>query len=160
MTNINDILNDPNKMFVDVYLDEFEKGSPEYELLTIFAYGVWKDYLNFEKDCPESLKLDASGAAARKLRKLTLLTLFAENKNLRFADALEQLSLDSIVEMEEMVIDLLAEKLVDVKIDERTSTIYCSRVSSRCVKKEDVSKVLESIKSFRAKISKALEEVI
>lgn len=160
MTNLNDILNDPNEMFVDIHLSKFEEGSPEHKLLTIFSYGVWKDYLAFEKECPENLKLDINGQAVRKLRKLTLLTLFAENKNLGFDYALEQLSMDSIVEMEGLVIDLLSEDLVDVKIDEKSSTIYCTRVSSRCVKKEDVPKVLDSIKAFREKISKALEEVV
>ncbi|KAH0797655.1 COP9 signalosome complex subunit 7a [Histomonas meleagridis] len=146
-------------MFLDVYLKDFNEGSPEYKLLSIFSYGTWSDYLSFESSCPKELKLEPNSEAARKLKKLTLLSLGAKESCIQFAKIKKELSIDNVADLESLVIDLMASNYIDAKIDEQTSCIICDRAVSRCVKndEESIKRIIQEIKNFRDKISNALK---
>jgi hypothetical protein len=154
------ILNDPAILFVDTYLPKFQSGSPEYKLLTVFAYGTWADYRDLEKSLPSALKLDPSGAAALKLKKLTLLTIFARQQNsFKFDTLLSEVGLSNSVDLESLVIDLLSADFLDAKIDEQEQSIIVSRSASRCVRNEkaEISAIAEKIGGIRARIRDALQ---
>ncbi|KAH0789367.1 hypothetical protein GPJ56_006701 [Histomonas meleagridis] len=158
MSNIKDILNNPNEMFLDVYLNDFEEGSNEHKLISLFAYGSWNDYLSIEKSLPEQLRLYPNSEAAKKLKKLTLLSLFAKGSKISFGKIKEELKIDNIIDIESLVIDLMASNLIDAKIDEQTNCVICDRAVSRCIKndEESIKTILNEIKSFRGKIASAL----
>ena len=159
MCNIKKILNDPNEMFLDIYLKDFKEGSDEYKLLSIFSYGTWNDYLSFESSSPKELHLEPSSEATKKLKKLTLLSLFAKESLISFPKIKEELGIDNIVELESLVIDLMASNYIDAKIDEQTNCIICDRAVSRCVKNDEnsIKEILKEIRNFRGKIATALK---
>lgn len=159
--SLSTILNDPAIMFVDTYLSQFPNDSNENKLLTIFAYGSWKDYLAIESKLPANLKLSPTGNAAKKLRKLTLLSLFADKNQVSYKEMMKELAIENFVDVESLVIDLIATELLEAKIDEQKQIVTCNRAAARCVKneKESITKVINQIGGIRSKISMALKEI-
>ncbi|OHS94325.1 hypothetical protein TRFO_11180 [Tritrichomonas foetus] len=157
--DIQAILNDRNIVFVDTYLEQFPKDSNEYKLLHVFSYGTWNDYLALEKSLPANLKIDVKSEAANKLKKLTLLTLFANQKKISFSTLLTELSIDNPDDLEDLVVDLLGMELIEAKIDESTKTIICTRACARCVPndKEAIDNIIKKISGIRGRISEALK---
>lgn len=158
--NLLAILNDRNDFFVDKHLDKFPKDSNEYKLLHIFAYGNWNDYLQLSKSLPPSLVFDPHSEAAKKLKMLTLLTLFGEERKCSYSTLYKALSIDNQVELEELVFDLLGLELIEAKIDEVTSTVICTRACARCVPNDEASikEVINKIQGIRERIAQALNE--
>lgn len=153
------ILNDPAILFVDTYFDQFEEGSVEAELLALFAYQNWEDYQARAPSLPVEYQFDSSSQAIKKIKKLTLLSILATEQTVDFATLMEKLSLDNYVDLESLVIDLMASEVIDARIDEQTQTIVCTRCSARCVHpdKESIMKRVEQIRKIRANIENALE---
>lgn len=158
--NLLAILNDRNDFFVDKHLDKFPKDSNEYKLLHIFAYGNWSDYLELSKSLPPSLVFDPHSEAAKKLKMLTLLTLFGKERKCSYSTLYKALSIDNQVELEELVFDLLGLELIEAKIDEVTSTVICTRACARCVPNDEASikEVIDRIQGIRGRIAQALNE--
>lgn len=154
------ILNDRNDFFVDKHFEKFKKDSDEYKLLHIFAYGKWNDYLQLSKSLKPSLVLDAHSEAAKKLKMLTLLTLFATDRKITYSTLFKELSIDNQVELEELIFDLLGLELIEAKIDEVTSTVICSRACARCVPNEEaaIKDVINKLQGIRGRISQALND--
>ena len=153
------ILNDRNAIFLDSHLSQFAENTKEFDLLNIFCYGTWKDYLQIESTLPSELKFSAQSEAAKKLKKLTLLTIFADHRKVQYKMLLDELKIDNNVELEELIIDLLGMELLEAKIDEATNTVVCTRASARCVKNnpEDIDRVIQKIKALRERINNALK---
>jgi hypothetical protein len=154
------ILDNPTLLFIDVHLPSFTPGSPEHDLLALFAYGTWSDYIKLEPSLPPALKLDPSGNAAKKLKKLTLLTIFSNPRNVFSFDALlTDLQLDNFVDLETLIIDLLGLDHLQAKIDEQSKTVIVTRVASRCVKNEfpSIMAVVGKIRGIRGGIKRALD---
>ena len=154
------ILNDRNDFFVDKHLSKFKKDSNQYKLLHIFAYGNWNDYLQISNSLPPSLVLDPHSEAAKKLKMLTLLTLFGKERKCSYSSLFKALSIDNQVELEDLVVDLLGLELIEAKIDEVTSTVICTRACARCVPEEekDIRAVIDKIQAIRNRIAQALKE--
>ena len=86
-----------------------------------------------------------------------MLSLFAKESQISFEKIKNELSVDNIVELESLVIDLMASNYIDTKIDEQTSCIICDRAVSRCVKDDEksIKAIICKIKNFRGKILNA-----
>lgn len=153
------VLNDPSILFVDVYFDYFAEGSMERELLSIFAYGTWADYVKIAESLPPELQLDPASNAIKKIKRLTLLSIFATEQIASFDVLMKELSLDNFVDLESLVIDLIASDALDGKIDQQTRTVVCTRCAARCVKndKDSIMERVAQIKKIRANIGNALE---
>jgi hypothetical protein len=154
------ILDDPSLLFVDVHLPSFNPGSPEHKLLTLFAYGTWADYLKLEPSLPPALKLDPSGNAAKKLKKLTLLTIFSDSQSIfSFDSLLNALQLDNFVDLETLIIELLGLDCLQAKIDEQAKAVIVIRVASRCITNDapSIMAVVDKIRGIRGGIKRALD---
>jgi hypothetical protein len=159
MAKLSAILDNPALLFVDTFLPSFPAGSQEHALLSVFAYGTWADYRRLEKSLPANLRLDPGGPAAAKLKKLTLLTIFASAQTeFKFEALLSELTLSSAVDLESLVIDLLSAELLDAKIDEQQGSIFVARATARCVRndKKDVLAIVDKIRGIRQRIGDAL----
>ena len=158
MTDVKTILEDPAVLFVDTYLDKFKPDSPEGKLLSVFAYGTWKDYKDLEGSLPQNLKLQPDSNSYKKIKKLTLLSIFAKHQVTKFQFLKREIAIDSDLELESLVIDLIANDFLDAKIDERTKTVVCARCAARCVKNEKsaIMAQVEQIRTIRKNIASAL----
>lgn len=158
MTDIATILDDPSILFVDSYLDKFAPGSPEHKLLTVFAYGTWEDYRKIENTLPENLKLQPNSNAFNKLKKLTLISAFSEMAVVSYDTLMKAIETTNFVDLESLVIDLIANDFLDAKIDEQNKRVVCTRCSARCVENtpEAVLAQVQNIQKIRANIASAL----
>jgi COP9 signalosome complex subunit 7 len=146
-------------MFLDVFLPEFDPESPEHKLLSIFSYGTWTDYMSVRDELPPELRLDPFGRAAKKLKKLTLLSIFSERSRCEYDFLLEALHLDNHMDMESLVIDLMTAELFDGKLDEQRKVVMCKRCSPRCVEnnRDSIMKYVANIQLIRDRIQTALD---
>ena len=158
MSDLMAILNDPSLLFVDTFLPEFSADSTEFKLLSIFAYGTWQDYKNAEPSLPPELKLDPQGQAVKKLKKLTLLSIFAQVQVAEFDKLMKQVSIENYDDLESLVIDLMANDYLDAKIDEQRKSVICTRCSARCVRndKNAIMERVAQIRKIRKNIANAL----
>jgi hypothetical protein len=154
------ILDNPLTLFVDVHLSSFTPGTPEHKLLSVFAYGNWSDYVKLAPSLPAELRLDPAGNAVKKLKKLTLLSIFSTAENVfPFSRLEKELQIDNHVDLEKLIIDLLGLDYLEAKINEQEKTVVVTRAAARCVKNEaaDILAVVGKIKDIREGIKRALD---
>lgn len=75
-----------------------------WDLLNIFAYGTFKDYVNEKvtKNLPE-----LSATQAKKLKYLTIVTLSEKDKCIPYKVLQEELSIEDIRELEDLIIEAI-----------------------------------------------------
>ena len=90
------------------------QGAKYLRLLTIFAFGVYDDYLSAQE---ELLPLDE--AATKKLRLLTLASMASKEKLIAYADLQKSLHIDSVRELEDLIIEGASQNVVQGKLDQK-----------------------------------------
>jgi hypothetical protein len=152
------ILSDPAILFVDLYLSKYPADSPEAKLLSVFAYGSWKDYAALKSSLPSGLQLDPNGPAAKKLKKLTIISILSANPVYKFEDFRHELDLANTVDLESLIIDLMASESIVAKIDEQSNCVKCERSVARCVRNDPtaIQEVIKGIQKVRGNINAAI----
>lgn len=153
------ILNDKSIWFTDEYIPNYPDGSIEKQLLEIFAYGVWNDYSSIKSTLPEELQFANTSNAARKLKALTIMTMFEDRTSIQFDELLNTLGIDNTVDLENIIIDLMGARLLIGKIDERNKLVTCERLGSRCVKNttESLDAIIKEINDFRQNVDNVIK---
>lgn len=151
--DLQQVLNDEETIFFDVFLPKYGKDSNEYKLLDVLSYGSWKDYKALEASLPDSLKLKPN--AQRKLKALTLLSHFQDNSIAKFSTLKELIDEKSDDELENIVLYMQNMHLIRVQIKQIESEIECLRCCSRCIHNtpQDIDKVIANIQQFKQKVS-------
>ena len=75
-------------------------GKAYHDLLTMFAYGTYEEYLSAQADLPaltESMR--------KKLRLLTIATIATKEKTIKYDHMQRVLGIDSIRELEDLIIE-------------------------------------------------------
>lgn len=103
-----------------------------YQLLTIFAYGTYSDYLELAQSgaVPE-----LSNDQVQKLRQLTLLSLARQNKSLPYHTLHTSLGISSasIRELEDLIIETIYAGLISGKLNELQARFEVHHVQGRDV---------------------------
>lgn len=154
------LLNDPTDMFLDKYLDQFPDGTPEKQLLTIFCYGQYEDYVKLEESLPNELKLAPDSMAIKKLRELTILSQVKNVQQISYEILYKATGLNDLASLESIIIELMANDLIIGKIDEEKNSFLIERVESRCIRNspEDLEVIIQQISGFRNRINAAIQE--
>ncbi|KAK0384182.1 hypothetical protein NLU13_8270 [Sarocladium strictum] len=97
--------------------------SPHHTLLQIFSYGTYATYCS----TPELPELNS--AQTLKLRQLSLLTLARQRRNLSYAKLREELGLESVRELEEVVIAAVYAGLLSATLDPARQAVQVSSVA-------------------------------
>jgi len=82
-------------------------------MLEIFAYGTWRD----AQDC--KLWSIIGDEAKKKLQRLTIVQLACQQKQLHYSTIMETLGMDSVRELEDLIIDCIEYRLVRGKLDQK-----------------------------------------
>ena len=148
------IINNKSIWFMDKYLGKFNEGSPERNLLEIFAYGTWEDYLKIKDSLPDSLKLQNNSVGERKLKELSILTIMQNEVSYSIDKLMTMLHIDNFMEAEMMLIDLFGSDLIVGKINENDHTLTCERAASRCIPNnpESIQAIIDDLNAFRQRI--------
>ncbi len=89
-------------------------------LLEVFAYGTYGEYLQRRESDPTSLP-ELTPQMAKKLRLLTLASLAASSsRRLGYARLQSELGVDTVRELEDLVVEAANADVVRGKLDQRT----------------------------------------
>ena len=151
------LLNNHGIMFYDTYIEQYPEGSYEREILRIFSYLNWSDYLGYEEKVPEEFQLKNNPKAAKKLKKLTLMTVFQQGGTKSF-DELSKIIDEESSQLQNIICEAISEGLIFGKIDELRKEVKCSRAASRCIMNtpESIQAITDGINKFIERIDNAI----
>ncbi|BGP02218.1 PCI domain-containing protein [Rhodotorula toruloides] len=95
-----------------------EKHAGQYRLLELFAFGTWGEYLAAKDSYPT---LTAEQEA--KLKHLSVLSLATQNKVIPYSTLLSTLSLSSVPELEDLLIELFYANVLTGRLDQKGSRL-------------------------------------
>lgn len=105
-----------------------------YQLLTLFAYGTFSDYIANAANLPE-----LSAAQKNKLRYLSIVTLADKLKCIPYPVLLQELEMKNLRELEDLVIEAIYADVVHGKLDQRNQTLEVDRSIGRDIRSQDLS---------------------
>ena len=112
------------------YLFQDPQGAKYLRLLTIFAFGVYDDYLSAREELPP---LDEG--ATKKLRLLTLASMASKEKLIAYADLQRSLHIDSVRELEDLIIEGASQNVVQGKLDQKNRRFEVEYAMARDIQK-------------------------
>ncbi|POY72316.1 hypothetical protein BMF94_4618 [Rhodotorula taiwanensis] len=95
-----------------------EQHQRSYRLLELFAYGTWTDYDGARDQFPK-LTLEHE----TKLKHLTVLSLATESRVIPYSTLLSTLSLDSVPQLEDLLIELFYANALTGRLDQKHSRL-------------------------------------
>lgn len=113
-------------------------GKQIWDMLNLFAYGTFKD----------SAHLPLTDAMKKKLRLLTISTLATRNKTLKYQDLQRELELDSVRQLEDLIIEGSNYGVLVGKLDQKSSTFQVDYAKGRDIRKEDIQSVISTLSSW------------
>eukprot|EP01091_Cochliopodium_minus_P000826 TRINITY_DN10732_c0_g1_i1.p1 TRINITY_DN10732_c0_g1~~TRINITY_DN10732_c0_g1_i1.p1 ORF type:complete len:259 (+),score=82.45 TRINITY_DN10732_c0_g1_i1:52-828(+) len=141
---IKKILNDPDIFVFGEFLElelvkNFQNSSNQdeiktYQLLELFAYGNWKDYINNKEKYGE-----LTNVQQKKLKQLTIVSLGSKNKQIPYNLLVQDLEIKSVRELEDLVLDTFYQELVAGKLDQINSLIHIDKVKARDIRLNDLN---------------------
>jgi len=120
-------------------------GAKYLLLLTIFAFGVYDDYLSAREELPP---LDE--AATKKLRLLTLASMASKEKLIAYADLQKSLHIDSVRELEDLIIEGASQNVVQGKLDQKNRRFEVEYAMARDIQKAEVPYVIKTLEDWYA----------
>lgn len=120
----------------------------EYELIRTFAFGLWGD------ETP-----DLSPAMARKLKQLTLLTLASQKKVLEYPSLMSRLDVDTVMELESLIIDLIYAGMLKVQLNQRDGQVEIVSCMSRDLTKESLDVMILQLDTWITSTNQLMERL-
>jgi len=148
---IKQVLDSPNIFVFGELLDsnavkEMENSpaqKPYLEVLKIFAYGKYRDFLDRRKELP-----DLSTQALTKLRQLTIVGLASEKKHIDYAILLTELDLSDVRELEDLIIDVIYADIIRGKLDQKNKQLQVDSAIGRDVCPSETGDILRVLSSW------------
>merc|ERR1719282_1922409 len=129
MSNIQDLTNGPNSSYLT--------------LLNIFAFGNHKSLLECTEPLPE-----VTETMRRKLRLLTVVSLAEQNKMLAYNLLMSELDINTVRELEDLVIEGISAGVVQGKLDQKSSHIEVDYVIGRDIRKSDIGSIVSVLTAW------------
>mmetsp|Transcript_30450 Transcript_30450/g.59493 ORF Transcript_30450/g.59493 Transcript_30450/m.59493 type:complete len:261 (+) Transcript_30450:235-1017(+) len=124
-------------------LDQSPDTKPSLDLLRIFAYGTYSDYVQGAGVLP---KLEEPQIT--KLRMLTVVTLAAENRVIKYSTLLRDLGLSDTRTLEDLVIEGVYVGLFSGKLDQKRQEFQVEDTSGRDCKPGQLAEMIETLKAW------------
>jgi len=131
-----------------------EECKKHYDLLEIFAYGTYDDYKNRVSTLPElTAKMDL------KLKQLTIVQLASENRTIPYNILLEKLNMQSLRELEDLIIECMYQGLLEGKLDQEKLLFQVDQTIGRDIKPSDIDRIIAELTNWQKKSETQLEEI-
>ncbi|CAL4062825.1 unnamed protein product, partial [Meganyctiphanes norvegica] len=118
--------------------------APYYELLNLFAYGVYGDYVRESSKFP-----DLSPVMLTKLRHLTMVSLATGQKSIPLITLGNQLGITNNRELEDLIIEAIYAAYPIIKRKyEQQECIYVDYAIGRDIKPEDQPNIIATLQSW------------
>lgn len=133
-------------------LDAHPEHKPYLQLLTLFAYGTYKDYQSSHfPPLTEAMK--------RKLRLLTIATMVTRSKILGYDVLRDELDLESVRQLEDLIIEGANANVLRGKLDQKNSHFEVDYALGRDIKKADISGILSTLGTWCANCDSMLASI-
>jgi len=124
-------------------MNDSAANKPYLELLKIFAYGRYRDYLDRREDLP-----DITAQARTKLRQLTIVGLASEKKHIDYDSLLSELDISDVRELEDLIIDVIYADIIRGKIDQKNKQLQVDSAIGRDVSPSETGDILRVLSSW------------
>jgi len=114
--------------------------APQLELLRLFAYGTWNDYKARAAQLPA-----LSEAQVIKLKKLSLVSLAAQSRTIPYAVLMRDLEVNSIRQVEDLLIECLYGGLLYGRLDQQASQLEVTYCTGRDIHPSEVAAMCETL---------------
>ncbi|VVT48456.1 uncharacterized protein SAPINGB_P001788 [Magnusiomyces paraingens] len=105
------------------------------DVLEVFTYGTWKDYVGLGYRAPE-----LNEAQITKLRQLTLVSLAGRSARLGFDEIVEATGVE-VGQVEGLVVDAVYADLLDARVDTKEQAVVVARAVGRDANKERLAEL-------------------
>lgn len=122
---------------------EGTSAAPHLELLRLFAYGTWMDYKARAAQLPA-----LSDAQVRKLKKLSLVSLAAQSREIEYAVIMRDLELTSVRAVEDLLIECFYGGLLQGRLDQQASRLEVSYCTGRDIHPSEVAAMCETLAAW------------
>ena len=121
--------------------DSFKRS---YNTLELFAYGTYGDYLR-----DSSLYIELSEDMSRKLKQLSIISMAMENKILTYNELQEKLMVNSVRELEDLIIDTIYNGLITAKMNQKEQILRVQSFVGRDVRLKELPRLIEQLTVFQ-----------
>ncbi|XP_069947728.1 COP9 signalosome complex subunit 7b isoform X3 [Cherax quadricarinatus] len=130
MPNITNLKNNP-------------QHAPYFELLQLFAYGVYGDYIKESSKFPQ-----LTPTMLTKLRHLTIVSMATGQKSIPLVTLGNQLGLTSTRELEDLIIEAMYTDIIHGKLDQKNGILELDHAIGRDIKPEDLPNIVATLQSW------------
>jgi len=116
------------------------EGQPLLEVLRIFAFGTYSDYM-----ARRSELIQLTPAQQRKLQLLTLVSMATQDKHIKFTDLQSAVNLGSTRELEDLIIEAVYQNLITGKMDQESQCLIVESSSCRDCRDEDIDDIIATL---------------
>lgn len=125
-------------------LENTESTAPYYHLLKLFAYGSYQDLHNQ----PEGYLPELTPVMLRKLRLLSVVTLAETEKLIPYSELQEKLGLESVREVEDLIIEGISCGIMTGKLDQKNSYFEVDYVIGRDIQPADYNGIISVLNGW------------
>ncbi|GAB5576084.1 COP9 signalosome complex subunit 7b isoform X1 [Prionailurus iriomotensis] len=111
------------------------------QLLNLFAYGTYPDYIAANK---ESLP-ELSTAQQNKLKHLTIVSLASRMKCIPYSVLLKDLEMRNLRELEDLIIEAVYTDIIQGKLDQRNQLLEVDFCIGRDIRKKDINNIVKTL---------------
>ncbi|OWK12984.1 COPS7B [Cervus elaphus hippelaphus] len=106
------------------------------QLLNLFAYGTYPDYIANKESLPE-----LSTAQQNKLKHLTIVSLASRMKCIPYSVLLKDLEMRNLRELEDLIIEAVYTDIIQGKLDQRNQLLEVDFCIGRDIRKRDINNI-------------------
>uniref|UniRef100_UPI00398F82EC COP9 signalosome complex subunit 7a isoform X1 n=2 Tax=Pristiophorus japonicus TaxID=55135 RepID=UPI00398F82EC len=117
--------------------------APSYQLLSLFAYGTFSDYMANASNLPV-----LTTAQKNKLRHLSIVTMAAKVKCIPYSVLLHELEMKNLRELEDLIIEAIYADIVQGKLDQRNQLLEVDYSIGRDIRPQDISSMARTLQEW------------
>uniref|UniRef100_A0A5F9C103 COP9 signalosome subunit 7B n=1 Tax=Oryctolagus cuniculus TaxID=9986 RepID=A0A5F9C103_RABIT len=110
------------------------------QLLKLFAYGTYPDYIANKESLPE-----LSTAQQNKLKHLTIVSLASRMKCIPYSVLLKDLEMRNLRELEDLIIEAVYTDIIQGKLDQRNQLLEVDFCIGRDIRKKDINNIVKTL---------------
>ncbi|KAJ1527723.1 hypothetical protein ONE63_007682 [Megalurothrips usitatus] len=114
-----------------------------YELLRIFAYGTYREYMQLKDRLPE-----ITPGMKKKLQHLTIVSLATKMKCIPYSVLLQELDMKNVRDLEDLIIEAIYSDIIHGKLDQRNSQLELDYAIGRDVQPGDLAKISATLQAW------------
>mmetsp|Transcript_24251 Transcript_24251/g.34215 ORF Transcript_24251/g.34215 Transcript_24251/m.34215 type:complete len:264 (-) Transcript_24251:185-976(-) len=119
---------------------------PYLDLLKLFAYGTYEDYLNNKA---ASALPELNPAGVKKLQQLSIVSLAAVHETIPYAHLSAELHVQTMRQLEDLVIDTIYQGLVKGQLDQQQQTLTVHNAMGRDLGPNDVAMMISKLDQWQ-----------